>query len=352
MTDKLPACIRESCIGVGASLYEAMKAIQSGACGIALVTDSTGALLGVMTDGDIRRAVLAGASLQDRLEAYVVRNCKFVSPQVRRSDVLDLMRAHHLNQIPIIDQAGHLVGLHLLREMLGAEPRPNWAVIMAGGRGERLRPLTDRVPKPMIKVAGRPILERIVLHLVGFGIRRIFISVNYLADLIESHFGDGTAYGCRIDYLREAQPLGTGGSLRLLPEKPQHPLLVLNGDLVTQFDVGGILACHGQGHYMATMGLHEYVHEIPFAVVDVDSGRLTRISEKPTVSFLANTGIYVLEPALLDRIPDGIPMGVPSLFEDCIKRGEPTGSFFIEDEWTDVGRHDQLQQARGEDHTI
>ena len=143
-----------------------------------------------------------------------------VSPDVGRTEVLDLMRARTLNQIPIVDETGKVVGLHLLREIVGSMPRPNWAVVMAGGRGERLRPLSDTIPKPMVRVAGRPILERIVLHLVGFGIRRIFLSVNYLANIIEDYFGDGSHHGCTIEYLREDRPLGTGGSLSLLPETP------------------------------------------------------------------------------------------------------------------------------------
>src|SRR3989304_1487910 len=205
--------IKEISIKQSATIREAMEAIQRGACWIALVVDNNSKLLGLITDGDIRRALLSGATLNDPLEPYMQRKFTAVPPTTGRSEVLDLMRARSLNQIPIVDQTGKLVGLHLMREIIGAVRRPNWAVIMAGGRGERLRPLTDSIPKPMIKVAGRPILERIVLHLVGYGIRRIFISVNYLSQVIEDHFGDGTRFGCTIEYLRETQPLGTGGSL-------------------------------------------------------------------------------------------------------------------------------------------
>jgi dTDP-glucose pyrophosphorylase len=344
----LPERIKHISIREDASLREAMEAIQRGACGIALVVDEAGILRGVMTDGDIRRAILAGAGLGDRVAPHMVRNFTSVAPAVGRSEVLDLMRARMFSQVPIVDEEGRLKGLHLLREVVGAQPRPNWAVVMAGGRGERLRPLTDAIPKPMVRVAGRPILERIVLHLVGAGIRRVFLSVNYLGKVIEDHFGDGSRHGCRIEYLREDRPLGTGGSLGLLPEKSQHPLLVLNGDLVTQFDVGAMIAHHCQGGFMATMGVHEYVHDVPYAVVDVVDGRLTRICEKPTMRWLTNAGIYVLDPAVVERVPANAACGVPDLFEDCRERGEAVGAFCIDDDWLDVGRHNELKQARGQ----
>ena len=329
------------------TIREGMQAIDRGACWIALVVDDVNKLLGLITDGDVRRALLAGAALGDPLEPYMQKKFTAVTPEVGRSEVLDIMRARTLNQIPIVDEGGKLVGLHLLREIIGAVRRPNWAVVMAGGRGERLRPLTDTVPKPMIKVAGRPILERIVLHLVGFGIRRIFLSVNYLSQIIEEHFGDGSRLGCQIEYLREDEPLGTGGALSLLPEKPQNPLLVLNGDLLTEFDVGNMLAFHDQGGYAATMGIHDYVQTVPFGVLDIAEGRILGIREKPTMTYPTNAGIYVLNPELLDRVPRNTMYTIPALVEDCLARGEGVGAFSIEDDWMDIGRPQELQRARG-----
>ena len=220
---------------------------------------------------------------------------------------------------------------------------------MAGGRGQRLRPLTDTIPKPMLKVAGRPILERIILHLVGFGIRRIFISVNYLSDLIEQHFRDGAAHGCAIEYLREREPLGTGGSLGLLPETPQHPLLVLNGDLVTQFDVGAMLAHHAAGRYRATVGVHKYAHTVPYGVIEIADGRVVHLCEKPTLRWPTNAGVYVLDPALLERIPADTLYPITALVEDCLEKGEPVGAFDLDEDWLDVGQHQELRHARGEE---
>jgi len=200
----------------------------------------------------------------------------------------------------------------------------------------------------MIKVAGRPILERIVLHLVGSGIRRVFLAVNYKAELIQQHFGDGSAFGCSIEYLLESVPLGTGGALSLLPVIPQEPLIVLNGDLVTQFDVAEMLRVHSDYGHKATVAVHEYVHTVPFGVVEADGDRVVGLREKPTQSWQTNAGVYVLDPDLIRRVPRDTSFSLPALIEECLERGEHVGTFSMEDDWIDVGRHQELKRARGE----
>lgn len=338
----------ETCrIRAGQPIRHALRSLDESALGIVIVEDATGRVVGTVTDGDIRRAFLGGAQIESSIDPHVKRDFWHVRLGASRNEVLDLMQSRKLSQIPILDNDGRLVGLHTLHEILGATPRPNWAVVMAGGRGERLRPLTDVVPKPMIRVAGRPILERIVLHLVGFGIGRIFMAVNYLAGTIESHFGDGSLFGCRIEYLREQEPLGTGGALSLLPAPPTAPLLVLNGDLLTQVDVGSLMAFHDDGRFKVTIAVHEYSHTVPFGVVEVDGGRAVQIREKPTTVWQANAGIYVIEPDIVSRVPHQTHFALPSLAEECIERGEAVGVFNVEDDWIDVGRQTELERARG-----
>jgi dTDP-glucose pyrophosphorylase len=344
MTDQL----ENACVAGTATLREALEAIDRSGYEMALILADDGRLVGILTDGNARRAILAGASLQDSVEPLMQRFYTAVGTQATRAEVLDLMRARGFHQIPILDDSGRLVGLHLLREMIGAVARSNWAVVMAGGRGERLRPLTDCTPKPMVRVAGRPILERIILHLVGFGIQRIFLAVNYKADAICGHFKDGFAFGCQIDYLREEKPLGTGGALSLLPEKPVDPLLVLNGDLLTQWDIARMLAFHTVGGHKATVGVHEYIHRVPFGVTVLNGDRIVAMREKPTESWQANAGIYVLDPSLLARIPKDISFPLPSLMEGCIARGESVGAFRIAEDWIDIGEQATLKLARGE----
>ena len=195
------------------------------------------------------------------------------------------------------------------------------------------------------RVAGRPILERLVLHLVGFGIRRVFLSVNYLAEKIIDHFGDGSRFGCRIEYLRENEAMGTGGSLALLPERPIHPLMVLNGDLVTQASLSEMLEFHELGGYAATMAVRQYAHQVPFGCVTIENSCVVRIEEKPLMERIVNAGIYVLNPPLLARVPKAFYL-MTTLFEECLERKEKVGAFEIQDDWLDVGHRDQLRQAQ------
>jgi dTDP-glucose pyrophosphorylase len=324
--------------------------LDRGALRVALVMSSASRLVGIFTDGDLRRALLRGASLESPLEPEMQRNFTSVEPRIGRAEVLDLMQARQFTVVPIVDEAGAYHGCHSLHDLLGVAARPNTALIMAGGRGTRLGPLTKDLPKPMIRVAGRPILERMVLHVVGFGIRKIYISLNYLGHVIESYFGDGARFGCAIEYLREDRPLGTGGALSLLPEQPSAPLLVVNGDVVTQADLGAFLDAHTAGgpDLMLTLATRRYLHTVPFGCIEVDGSRIVDVEEKPTLSRLINAGMYVLSPQLLARIERNTEFSMPSLIEGCLARRERVDAFEIADDWLDVGQKEQLAEARGE----
>jgi NDP-sugar pyrophosphorylase family protein len=216
---------------------------------------------------------------------------------------------------------------------------------MAGGEGRRLRPLTDRLPKPMVPVAGRPILERIVLHLVGYGVKRIYISVNYMAEVITEHFGDGERFGCAITYLRESTALGTGGPLSLIPDAPSHPVLVMNGDLVTQVDVSRLLQFHEREGACATLAARHYQVEIPFGVVTQRDNQLIDLLEKPTPHYLINAGIYVLEPEVLPLVPADTFFPITTLFEKLLEDKRRVAVYSIEEDWIDVGRREELRRA-------
>lgn len=329
------------------TILKAMACIDHNTKHIALVVEGDGRLVGTVTDGDLRRALLQGAAMDAPVGPHMNRTFTAVRGETGRAEVLDLMRARYIEQVPILDKGGRLIGLHVMREIIGMAERPNWAVIMAGGRGERLRPLTDTIPKPMLCVAGRPILERIVLHLVSYGIREIYLSVNYLSEVIRQHFGDGAAFGCVIRYLQEDRPLHTGGALSLLPGLPRDPLIVMNGDLITQVDVGMMIDFHRQREFMITVGTDEYTHTVPFGCLEVtDDNRITRLEEKPVLNRLVNAGVYVLSPQVLGRVPCNQAFPITALIEQAIALGESVGAFRIAGEWLDVGRHDQLAQAR------
>ncbi len=322
-----------------------MRAIDAGGVGIAFALDGERRLVGTLSDGDVRRALLRGVPPSGPLAPHMNPNYRSVGTGAGRAEVLDLMQALQLDQIPVVDADGRLAGLHLIHEILGSVTRPNEAVVMAGGRGTRLSPLTETVPKPLVRVAGRPILERIVLHLVGHGIRRVHLSVNYLGRLIEEHFGDGSRFGCRIEYLREDRPLGTGGSLSLLPALPGHPLVVMNGDLVTQVDLGAMLDYHGREGCRATVGVRPYLHTVPYGCLEIEGGRVKRLTEKPRLLQVVNAGVYVLEPDLVSQVPSGREFPVTELLEDAVSRGETVGAFEIAEDWIDVGRREDLRLA-------
>lgn len=330
-----------------ANIRDAMLAINENYREVVLVADASGTITGVITDGDIRRGLLRGLTLQSSAVEVMSKDFVSVRPEMDRVAVLDLMKALVIRQVPVLSESRCLVGIHFLEELIGVVERPNIAVIMAGGEGVRLRPLTEKLPKPMIQVAGRPILERIVLHLVGYGIRHIYLSVNYHGNLIEDYFGDGNALGCRIDYLREDKPLGTGGSLALLPSLPDAPFLVMNGDQITRINVDRLLAFHATEQVKATMVVGSYEHQVPFGVVNHENGRLSSLVEKPTVDLLISRGIYVFEPDVLSLIPGDCEYPITQLFEQLLLGGAEVAVHLAADDWVDVGRIDDLKKAQG-----
>jgi dTDP-glucose pyrophosphorylase len=330
------------------SVRDAMRVITENWREFALVAGPDSRVLGVITDGDIRRGLLAGLSLESPAESLMTRTYVSVSPETDRAGVLDLMKARSIRHVPVLDHERRLVGIHFLEALIGTAEKPNAAVIMAGGEGRRLRPLTDARPKPMMEVAGRPILERIVLHLVGYGIKRIFIAVNYLAPMIQDHFGDGEHFGCTIEYLHENVPLGSGGPLSLLPNGIEHPLLVMNGDLVSQFDVGSLLDYHARESVVATVAARYHQVDIPFGVLELTAGRLSAVAEKPSAHYLINAGIYVLNPEVIALIPAARFYPMTDLFDCLLAKGQPVGVYRLEEDWIDIGRRDDLLRANGD----
>jgi dTDP-glucose pyrophosphorylase len=340
--------LEKSTILETATLRDALIAINAGILsGAVMVNREDGRLCGVMTDGDLRRMLLSGVSMDEPVTPYVTRDFTWVDENASRSHVLDLIRARVIKHVPVVNDEMKLVGVHLLEEMIAGWDLPNEAVIMAGGRGARLGDLTNDLPKPMLRVAGRPILERIVIHLVGAGIKVIHIAVNYRREVIEDYFGDGSRFGCAISYLRESEPMGSGGALSLLPKLPQSPLLVMNGDLVSDFSLKSMLHYHQNGKYAATMALSVYSHKIPFGCVDFVDGTVVALREKPSVRELVNAGIYVISPEVLHLVPNGF-FPITELLQSCLKTGRSVGGYLLQDDWADVGTPIELFRARGE----
>ena len=330
-----------------ARLVDAVECIERGQRRMALVTDEGGRLIGTVADGDIRRGLLRGLTLDAPVGEVMNPHPRLALVGTSPADMLRMMRVMKLLQVPIVDDQGRVVDLFTADIYPEHRKRPNRVVLMAGGLGTRLRPLTESVPKPMLEVGGKPILEIILQSFIEQGFSRFTVSVNYLGDLIRRHFGDGRNWGVEIDYLEDGkQSLGTAGCLRLLPQRPTEPIIVMNGDILTSIDFHQMLDFHTETRSVATMGVYEQVVEVPFGVLDVEDNRIRALREKPTQRFLINAGIYVLDAAVLDRVPTDRPFDMPSLFEELIGEGRPPLAYFIWENWLDVGRPQDLERAQ------
>lgn len=338
---------RENLVLPTETIRDTIKKMDIHGTQIALVVDKQDHLLGTVTDGDVRRALLSGISLDNAIKDVMNSHPTVAHKNQSRRSILALMRNKTLFQMPVVDQDGIVVGLEELKKLLG-KPRNNWVLLMAGGLGTRLRPLTDSCPKPMLHVGGKPILETILDNFIEQGFRRFYISVNFMAEKIIDHFGDGSEWGVEIVYLRETDRLGTAGALSLIPKPPTEPLLIMNGDLLTQVNFNHLLDFHIKHKSVATMAVREYEFQVPYGVVNLDSPRILRIDEKPTHHFFVNAGIYVLKPEVINLVPKKTHFDMTTLFDQLIEQKRPTAAFPVLESWLDVGRLDDFERAHTE----
>ncbi len=325
-----------------------MRIIDHGGSQIALVVDDRQLLLGTLTDGDIRRGLLHGASLETPVDQLMNRNFRFVRSSNDQAEVLEMMRREELRQIPMLDVQGRVVQLLLLRELLSPRQLSNAVVIMAGGKGTRLRPHTENCPKPMLPVANKPILEILLEQCIACGFQQFYLSVNYLKEQIINYFADGCRWGVSINYLVENEPLGTAGSLQLLPDSLTEPFLVLNGDVLTRLHPSQLLHFHSEHHAQATICVREHELTVPFGVVQTNGVELAGFEEKPTYRHLVNAGVYVIDPQLLPLLAPHQHTDMPSLLQSAQQAGHRVAVCPIHEYWIDVGRPESLQQAHRE----
>ncbi len=329
------------------SIEQALARLDRAGTGILLVCQSDGRMVGTLTDGDIRRAILKGKALQEPCGSVANASPLTASAGVSHQEALALMdsgRSFVVNHLPVVDADGRAVDL-LLRRDLEKESRVEAAaVVMAGGFGSRLRPLTDALPKPMLPMGGRPLLERIIEQIRDAGIRRVSITTHFQPEKITNHFEDGRAFGVELGYVNEDIPLGTAGALALLPP-PTDPLLVVNGDILTTVNFSAMLDFHREHRADLTVGVRRYEVEVPYGVVEGDGPHVTRLSEKPTFRFLVNAGIYVLDPSVHTRIPRGRRFDMTDLISLLLSEGGTVVNFPIVEYWLDIGQRDQYLQA-------
>ncbi|RAU23561.1 alcohol dehydrogenase [Paramagnetospirillum kuznetsovii] len=339
---------QKSIIPPSAPITDAIRIIDRGGTQICLVVDEENRLLGTVTDGDVRRAILRSVPLSDTVAGIMNRTPISGAIGQSREALLARMRERRIHQLPILDQDGKVFDLAILDDLIRADRPDNWVVLMAGGLGTRLRPLTEDTPKPMLKVGSKPLLEIILDNLIKQGFHRFYVSVNYRGEVIKEHLGDGSRLGVEIRYLDETKRLGTAGPLSLIPDPPQESLVVMNGDLLTKVDLRQMLDFHREQEARATLAVRDYEFQVPYGVVTVEGNAVVALDEKPIHHFFVNAGIYVLEPEVTASIPADTFHDMPDVFKALMAAGKRTAAFPIREYWLDIGRMDDFAQANRE----
>ncbi len=336
---------RQAILPANVTLKQAIRNLDQVSIKIVLVVNEREELEGTICDGDIRRGLLKGLDLDSPIASVIHRNALVVPPEMGCDMVMQLMVANKIQQIPVVDEHHHVVGLHLWDVITTPPTRPNLMVIMAGGLGTRLLPHTENCPKPLLPVAGKPMLEHIIDRAKLEGFSQFVLAIHYLGHMIEDHFGNGEHLNVRIDYLREQFPLGTAGALGLLNPRPDAPFVVTNGDVITDIRYGELLDFHIRHHAAATMAVrvHEWQH--PFGVVQTQGVEIVGFEEKPVARSHINAGVYVLEPAALSALNANICCDMPTLFERLQVEAKRTVAYPMHEPWLDVGRLDDLNRA-------
>jgi dTDP-glucose pyrophosphorylase len=339
---------RQAILPVHATIDQAIRNLDQVAIKIVLVVNEKGTLEGTISDGDIRRGLLKGLDLNSLIESVIHRNALVVPPEMGREMVMQLMVANKIQQIPVVDEQHHVIGLHLWDEITTIPTRSNLMVIMAGGMGTRLRPHTENCPKPLLLVAGKPMLEHIIERAKLGGFSHFVLAIQYLGHMIEDHFGNGERLGVQIDYLREQSPLGTAGALGLLNPRPEAAFVVTNGDVITDIRYGELLDFHIRHDADATMAVrvHEWQH--PFGVVQTRGVEIVGFEEKPVARSHINAGVYALDPDSLNFLCTDDHCDMPTLFERLQKKSKRTVAYPMHEPWLDVGRPDDLLSANGQ----
>ena len=327
------------------TIKEVVNILDKVALGIVLITDESDFLIGTISDGDVRRGLLKGLSLDSPIESIVKRNPIVVSPELSKEKVLQSMASNKIQQVPIINERNEVVGLYFWNELNTPTIHSNLFVIMAGGKGTRLHPQTINSPKPLLLLAGKPILEHIIDRAKSHGFNNFVIAIHYLGHMIQDYFGDGEKFGVKIRYLNESTPLGTAGALSLLDPKPNSSFIVTNGDVVTDINYAEILNFHQQNNASATMAVKVYEWQNPFGVVQTQGIEITDFEEKPISRSYVNAGVYVLEPSSLSFLKKSETCDMPVLLKRLKEESNSLIAYPLHEPWLDIGRPEDLKQG-------
>ena len=346
--------IEDIIVNEDTSLRDALNIIDKSSKQICLVLDNSQKLLGTISDGDIRRALLNNISLDEIIINVYFKNPTVANVNDSKETILNLCKINKIHQIPIVDNDNNIVGLEILDELIASENKVNKVILMVGGLGTRLRPLTENTPKPMLPVGDKPILQTIVEKFVSYGFVNIVMCIGYKSHIIQDFFEDGSRVGANIEYILENERMGTAGALSLLSQSqiPSEPFFVMNGDLLTNVNFEHFLNFHIQNNAKATMGVREYDFQVPYGVVNLEDGKIKSIIEKPAHSFFVSAGIYMLNSECINLMPKDEFYDMPTLFDKLIQMNENTISFPIREYWLDIGRMDEYEKANKEYHKV
>jgi dTDP-glucose pyrophosphorylase len=333
------------CISENETIKETMQTIDRNLIGGAFVVDENTKVKGVVTDGNIRRALLKGYNLNDSIYGIYSENYKYVNKFVSKKKVKEMMLKYKIRQVPVLDDYGRIIDLYFLDDILSYDEKDNYVFILAGGLGTRLRPLTENMPKPMLKLGEKPILENIIEQFKEYGYRKFIISLNYKGNIIEDYFGDGREFDVKIEYVKETKKLGTAGSIALAKDKLTKPFIVINGDILTSIDFDALLSHHVTNNFDITVGARNYEIKVPYGVMVIKENLITSLEEKPTYSFHINSGVYVLSESVTKYIPENQMYNMTDLIEDVIQNNGRAGIYKITEYWSDIGQIDDFKKA-------
>jgi len=345
----LESDISKYLVGKDSIIRDVMAQADIGRRGIVLVVDEDRCLVSTVTDGDLRRAVLANIDLDSPVSVLLEKKPR-VKPITAPHDsdpatMMNILLENKILHLPLVDDGYRVVSIVRLDEFVDPPPLPLQAVIMAGGRGTRLQPLTDNLPKPMLPVGDQPLMEITVKQLKDAGIRQVDVAVHHMPEKITEHFGDGKAYGVDINYVTEDQPLGTAGALGLM-DHPGDTMLVINGDILTQVDYRAMLQFHNENQAELTVAILQYDLQVPYGVIETEGSLVRGLSEKPTFPFFVNGGIYLLEPSAHASIPKEKRSDMTDLIHRLVADGRKVAAFPVREYWLDIGQTSDYQKAQ------
>lgn len=326
------------------SIKDAIEVIDRGSAQVALVIDNDGKLLGIVTDGDVRRAILRGIAIDEAISLIMVKSPVCLKEGTSKQDALDLMGRKAIHHIPIVSDSMRITGLFVLDDLLQKPSFPNHIVLMAGGKGQRLKPLTDNCPKPMLKVNGKPILEIILRRCIDAGFKNFHVSVNYLKEQIVDYFEDGSKWGVNINYLKENEFLGTSGCLKLLPDNIPDDIVVINGDIITDLDLDRLIRFHSKANNILTVCSRAHRVRVPFAVLSTKLSCLQSFVEKPMYEYQVNAGVYVLRKKCIEEIPPGF-FNMTDLIDKILEQDNEVSVFPIHENWKDIGNPNDFTEV-------